>query len=683
MSYNSTGKKWEKRDSRKKTESGYKPKNFKGEREISTIKGVVMGTSQGYAFVRSSEIPEDVMIQERDLNFAVHSDTVLVRITSRRKSGNGKGQRLQGEIIKIVERGVKTIVGTVSITTAGVLVIPDDVRFAESVFIQRQNAMNAPTGFKVVVEITDYPSRTTMAQGKIIEILGDAKSFKVSTLSVVRSFGLIEEFPESVIAEAKKVAVLPTSKDFEHRRDLRHKQIITIDGEDARDFDDAISIEKTKSGNFLLGVHIADVANYVKAGSLLDGEAFRRGTSVYFPDMVLPMLPVELSNDVCSLNENTDKLTLSVDIEVDKQGKICNYDIYESVMRSAKRMTYTLVTKILENDAETTSKYKELVPMCKMMEELAHILIDRRNAEGNLDFDLPETYFKLDENYEVLDVLKKERGISDRIIEQFMILANEIVAKHVSKLQLPFVYRVHGNPTPEKMRAFVDFISAFHVSLNVDVNNVQPKDLQALLLKIKDEEYSPMVSMVMLRSMQKAIYSPDNLGHFGLALKDYCHFTAPIRRYSDVFVHRMLKLMIHNQISASTIKNFEALAVSASEQASVTERKADEAERAVDDLKKTEYMVKHIGEVYEARISGVVEAGIFVALENTIEGMILKEYLPDDHYQFDEKRFAIIGKKNSFKLGDKITVKAESVDLLLRRINFVPANTENMQKIGK
>ncbi len=640
------------------------------------MKATIIANPNGYAFARPVGEGDDVFIAERDLNGATHGDTVLVKMQGKQnRFGKGKGKRaqgsrVQGEVISILARGYKTIVGFYQSTAGGGIVIPDDARFADSIFVPASKTKGAVSNSKVVLNITEYPSRTRMAQGEITEVLGDANSFKVSTLSVIRSFGLIEEFPQDTLLEADKVNVPVTEEDIKKRRDFRNDLIITIDGEDARDFDDAISMYKKKD-HYVLSVHIADVASYVKEGGAIDKEAFRRGTSVYFPDYVLPMLPKVLSNGICSLNPNEDRLAMSVIMEFDKNGNVVNYDICEGVIRSNYRMTYTEVTKIFEGDKETKQKYQDVVPMLEEMAVLAKLLLKRRDTAGQLDFDLPETQINVDNEGRITEIYRKPRNLSDRLIEQFMVITNEVVARHCSLLNLPFVYRVHEDPTPERVKAFKMFISSFGLILGgAGGDGYEPKDFQKLLLEIKNTPFSQPISKIMLRSMQKARYYPENLGHFGLALKDYCHFTSPIRRYPDLTIHRIIKYMLHNELTPNKLKVLESFVVEASEQSSVTERNADEAERAVDDLKKAEYMKDKIGEVYEGNISSVTDSGIFVELDNTIEGFIYKENLPDDRYIFDQARYMLVGKRNRYMLGDRLSVRVAQVDMNTRHIDF-------------
>lgn len=651
----------------------------------SGINAKIIGSKQGYAFARPIDSNgEDIFIAERVLNGATHGDTVVVRLF-KEANKNGKGNResrrgkKQGEVVSIVERGFKTIVGLFQTTGGGAIVIPDDERFSDSLFIQASKTNGAKQNEKVVVKITEYPSRTRMAQGEVIEVLGDCNSYKVSTLSVIRSFGLIEEFPKSVLDEANKVNVPVSELQIEGRKDFRKELTITIDGEDARDFDDAISLYK-KDEKYVLSVHIADVSHYVKENSELDKEAFKRGTSVYFPDYVLPMLPKVLSNGICSLNPDEDRLSMSVVIEFSKAGQITNYNIYEGVIRSNYRMTYTNVTKIFDGDKALREQYKEVVPMLEDMAELAKLLLKRRNDAGQLDFDLHETQINVDEEGAITEIVRKPRNLSDRLIEQFMVVTNEVIAKFSQDKKLPFVYRVHEYPSPDRVKAFKTFISNFGLRFGGFANEgYEPMDFQNILNDVKNEPYSAIVSNVMLRSMQKARYAPENLGHFGLALDNYCHFTSPIRRYPDLVIHRILKLYLKGMLNANNMRALENFVEEASEQSSLTERNADEAERAVDDLKKAEYMVDKIGQEFEGNISGITEGGIFVELDNTIEGYIYREYLPKDRYIFDAQRFTLIGKQNKFMLGDRLKVKVTSVDVSARHIDFELAK-ENLQE---
>lgn len=640
----------------------------------SFVRAKILGTKQGYAFARLEETGEDVFVAEKNLAGAVHGDTVLISI-DRPQKGRIQSHKKSGVVEKIVERGVTQLVGLHSINNGAHLVIPDDPRFADSIFIAPTDTMNAPDGTKVVVKILDYPSRVKMALGKIVEVLGDAKDAKVSTLSIIRSFNLIEEFSESVLAEAQKVGHDISDDERKGRKDFCKDLVITIDGEDARDFDDAFSIYK-KDSKYYLNVHIADVSHYVREGGELDSEAFKRGTSVYFPDYVLPMLPKTLSNGICSLNPDEDRLSMSVEIVLDQNANVVDYNICKGIIHSSYRMTYTLVSAILDKDPETCKKYEKIVPMLDVAAELAKKLIIKRDEAGELDFDLPEPQIIVDENYNTVDIVRHPRELSHRLIEQFMVLTNQVVARHFNQLNLPFVYRIHENPTPEKISSFSGFASGLGLKLN---KAARPKDFQELLKKAKGQQYSVALSKIMLRSMQKARYSPENMGHFGLALKDYCHFTSPIRRYPDLSIHRIISYFLDNKLTDKKLAELFEFVERSAEQSSMTERNAEQAERTVDDQKKAEFMVDKIGKIYVGHVSGASDSGIWVELDNTVEGMVAVEKLPADRYMFDQKKFALCGKKHTYRIGDEIVVKVDASNIVTRRIDFSLAQKEDLQ----
>ncbi len=652
------------------------------------VKCTLMGTSKDYAFARpvTGEKDKDIFISAPNLNDACHGDTVMVEVgisgrdRKYRKNlplvANGKEE---GRVVEILKRGYEVVVGVISINDRGTAtVIPDDPRFAGSVFVPNDCINGVPNNTKVVLDILDYPSSIKMARGRVREILGDPNDVRVTTLSIIRSFNLIEEFPEEVEAEAKKVSKPVEKEDQTGRKDYRNKLIITIDGDDAKDFDDAISIEKN-GDVFNLGVYIADVSHYVKQGSKIDEEAFKRGTSVYFPDHVLPMLPVELSNGICSLNPNEDRFVLAVEMRVNTAGKILDYEIHKGIIRSSYRMTYKKVTKILEGDKQLTSEYKDLAPMLFTMAELAKILITRRNNAGQLDFDIPEPEIILNDDGTVADVHRKPRELSDRIIEQFMVLTNEVVAKHFNNMQMPFVYRVHETPAGQKMASFKAFASSLGLKFATTGKEPSPKDFQVLLKQAQGEDYSTALSKVMLRSMQKARYETENLGHFGLALRDYCHFTSPIRRYPDLTIHRIISDVISGEMSQKKLKFYENFVESSAQQSSTTERVAEEAERTVDSQKETEFMQTKIGEVFDGVISGVTPNGFFVELENTIEGYVSTARLPQGRYEFNEARFMLAGVGKTYKIGDKIQIRVVSTDIVARHIDFELADYHREQ----
>lgn len=642
-------------------------------------KCTLLGTSKDYAFARpiSGEKDKDIFISVANLNDACHGDTVMVEVGISGKDRKYRknmplvaSEKEEGRVVEILERGYKVVVGIISINDRGVaMVLPDDRRFAESVFVANEDINGAENNTKVVLEILDYPSPIKMARGRVIEILGDPNDAKVTTLSIIRAFNLFEEFPDDVEAEAKKVAIPVCEDDQTNRKDYRDKLIITIDGEDARDFDDAISVTK-KDGIYNLGVYIADVSHYVKAGSKIDAEAFKRGTSVYFPDHVLPMLPTSLSNGMCSLNPNEDRFTLAVEMKINENGKVVDYEIHKGIMRSAYRMTYTKVTKILQGDKELTKEYQKIVPMIGEMSELAKILIKRRDNAGQLDFDIPEPLILLNDDGTVKDIMRKPRELSDRIIEQFMVLTNEVVAKHFDQMKVPFVYRVHETPAIERTKKFKAFAGSLGLKFVTSGSDPSPKDFQVLLKNSVGQDYSTALSKVMLRSMQKARYDVEDLGHFGLALNHYCHFTSPIRRYPDLTIHRIISEVITGQMTNKKLKYYENFVINSAERSSTTERQAEEAERTVDDQKATEFMQTKIGEVFDGIVSGVTANGIYVELENTVEGFISILRLPEGRYEYDEDHYCLRGPGRQFRIGDKIQIRVVSTDVVLRRIDF-------------
>ena len=649
--------------------------------QVETVKCTLLGTSKDYAFARpistDKDKNNDIFISAPNLNDACHGDTVLVEVGISGKDrkyrkelplvANGKRE---GRVVEILKRGFEVVVGLLSISDRGIATVrPDDVRFAGSVFVAPTDVNGAPSGSKVVLDILDYPSSIKMARGRVKEILGDPSDARVTTLSIIRSFNLYEEFPDEVEEEAKKVAIPIDQEDVKGRKDYRDRLIITIDGDDARDFDDAISIEK-KGDVYDLGVYIADVSHYVRPNTKLDEEAFKRGTSVYFPDHVLPMLPTSLSNGICSLNPNEDRFVLAVEMRINTAGKILDYEIHKGIIKSSYRMTYNKVTKILQGDKELTKEYKDLAPMLFTMGDLAKILITRRNNSGQLDFDIPEPEIILNEDGTVADVHRKPRELSDRIIEQFMVLTNEVVARHFDDMNVPFVYRVHEIPTGERINKFRAFAGSLGLKFVTAGREPSPKDFQVLLKQAQGQDYSTALSKVMLRSMQKARYETENLGHFGLALRDYCHFTSPIRRYPDLTIHRIISEIVEGRMSDKKLRVLEDFVAMSAEHSSTTERQAEEAERTVDAQKETEFMSGKIGEVYEGIISGVTPNGFFVELENTIEGFVSVNRLPKGRYEFNEDRYMLAGMGRVFKMGDKIEIRVVATDVVLRHIDF-------------
>lgn len=628
--------------------------------------GTIQGTKGDYCFFipdPASELEEDLYISSRNLNGALHGDKVTVRrIPSYRRSA-------EGVVEEVIERANKTIVGTYVKNGKSGLVIPDDQRLHCTINVARKG--DVKPDYKVVVKVTYFPRASYQSlQGEIIEILGHKDNVGTDILSIIRQHNLPERFDDDVLAAAHAIGDEVTEKDLKGREDLRGARIFTIDGDDAKDFDDAVSIENLKNGNYLLGVHIADVSYYVRPDSIIDKEAQRRGTSVYLVDRVIPMLPPQLSNELCSLKPHVDRLTISVFMEVDSNGEVVSYRITPAVIRSVERMTYANVTKILShNDNSLSARYAHILDDLYEMEKLMHILRRRREKRGSIDFDLDEAYISLDENGKPTHIGLAPREVSNQIIEEFMLLANETVAKHVLDNHIPSVFRVHELPDKEKIEVFNEFINNFGYHLPV-TDKPTPMMFQRLLKKIENTPEENLIAKLMLRSMQKARYSDKNLGHFGLAADYYLHFTSPIRRYPDLLVHRLLRFKEQNNENA--IKNWQKRLNELSNQCSERERVADDAERDVDDLKKAEYMQNHIGEEFEGIISGVSNTALWVELPNTIEGMIHVTRLTDDYYVFNEKQYAMIGERNRkvYRLGDKITIKVLGVDLSARRVDF-------------
>lgn len=638
--------------------------------KMNLVKGKVQGHSKGFAFViREDSDEKDIYISQSDMNGAMSGDTVLVRL-----SPVSSGSRPEGTIIRILERGVTEVVGTFQESRNFGFVIPDDKRIPNDVFIPAESVNGAVEGHKVVARITKYPEGRHSAEGEIIHILGHKNDPGVDILSVIYKHGLPREFPEEVLEQANSVPDTIDPKDLEGRRDLRDETIVTIDGEDAKDLDDAVNVVKLDNGNYKLGVHIADVSHYVKEGSPIDKEALERGTSVYLVDRVIPMIPHRLSNGICSLNPNVDRLTISCEMEITPEGEVVNHDIFPSVIRTTERMTYTNVRKILQDeDEEVTKRYEALIPFFKQMGELAEILRKKRFARGAIDFDFSEAKVLVNEESVPKDVILRERSVAERLIEEFMLCANETIAEHFHWLDLPFMYRIHEDPDEEKLARFLEFITIFGYVVKGAANEIHPRALQQLLEEVKGEPEEMVISKIMLRSMKQAKYDPQSLGHYGLAAEFYTHFTSPIRRYPDLIVHRLIRTyLIEKKTDAETIAHWKGRLGEIAKHASEMERRAVDAERETDDLKKAEFMQDKIGEEFDGVISSVTNFGLFVELPNTIEGLVHVSYLTDDYYHFDEKYMAMIGERtgNVFRIGDEISVRVVAVNLDERSIDF-------------
>lgn len=640
--------------------------------DLGFLVGRLQGHPKGFGFlIPDNKDEEDVFIAAENMEGAMHNDRVMVRLLTRRSDG---ARSREGEVVRILERANKTVVGLLEKEKHFGFVIPDDSRIAFDIFIPEKEIKGVKSDSKVVVEIVRWPEPRRNPEGRIIEVLGHKDEAGTDILSIIRQFNLPEEFPEEVKEAARKVPQEVRDSDLVGREDFRHLKTITIDGADAKDFDDAVSVELLDNGNFRLGVHIADVSHYVRENSIIDKEAYKRGTSIYLVDRVIPMLPPELSNGICSLNPNVNRLTLSVLMEFDHDGKVVDYSIHESVIKSKYRMVYEDVSKILEdNDPELIEKYSDLIDDLRNMEKLYKILNKRREARGSLDFDLEEPKITLDIEGKPTDIMPYDRRVSNRIIEEFMLICNETIAEHIYWQQIPFMYRVHEEPTVEKMLDFNEFIHNFGYHLKGIGGEIHPKVLQALLKKIEGTREEAIISAVMLRSLQKARYSHESLGHFGLATNYYCHFTAPIRRYPDLIIHRIIKATLHNELSNKKIKQLEAVLPEMADHCSQRERLADEVERETEDLKKAEYMLDKIGMEYEGIITGVTGYGIYVQLPNTVEGLVRISSIEDDYYVYNEKHYCLIGERTRkiYRLGDLVKVRVVNVNMAERNIDFI------------
>jgi ribonuclease R len=638
--------------------------------KMNLVRGRVQGHAKGFAFI----IPEvegmdDVYVTSGDMNSAMNGDIVLVRLNQK-----SSGTRPEGQVIRIIERGTTEVVGTYVDQDSYGFVIADDKRVANDIFIPKNNAQGAVDGHKVVVKITKYPEGRMSAEGQVIKVLGHKNDPGMDILSIIYKHGIPIEFPDEVIEHANSVPDQIDPNDLKDRRDLRDETIVTIDGADAKDLDDAVHVKKLENGNYLLGVSIADVTHYVQEGSSIDQEAAERATSVYLVDRVIPMIPHRLSNGICSLNPKVDRLTLTCEMEIDHTGNVVNHEIFQSVIKTTERMTYSDVNKILvDKDEETRSKYEELVPFFEEMETLAAILRKKRFDRGAIDFDFKEAKVLVDEEGKPTDVVIRTRSVAEKLIEEFMLAANETVAEHFHWLKLPFVYRIHEDPDAEKLTKFLEFITNFGYVVRGNANTVHPRALQKLLEEIKGEPEETVISTVMLRSMQQAKYDTNSLGHFGLSTEFYTHFTSPIRRYPDLLVHRLIRTyLIKGNVDEATQERMNAILPDLTRHASEMERRAVEAERDTDSIKKAQYMEDKIGETFTGMISGVTNFGMFVELENTIEGLVHVSYLTDDYYHYDQKQYAMIGERTgkTFRIGDEIEVKVTNVNVDEASIDF-------------
>ena len=643
-----------------------KGKYIKG--EAKHLRGIFQANARGFGFVTVEGEPEDIFIGEEDMGGAMQGDEVEVAITKA-----PAGRRREGKILKIVNRGTQRLVGYYQSRKNFGFVVPDNERILQDIFVPAEQSKGAVTGHKVVVELTSYGGEGKKPEGRIVEILGHANDPGVDILSIVKAYDLPIEFPEKVLNQAERVAKPVTGADMAGRKDVRDWQTVTIDGEDAKDLDDAITLTK-EGDNYILGVHIADVTNYVQENSALDREALKRGTSVYLADRVIPMLPHVLSNGMCSLNAGEDRLALSCIMTVDSKGNVIDHQIAETVVNVDERMSYTSVKKILEeHDEEECRRYQTLIPMFELMKELSEILRNRRHKRGAIDFDFPESKMVLDEDGTPLEIKAYDRNVATKIIEDFMLLANETVAEEYFWQEIPFVYRVHEAPDEEKMKKLITFIQNFGYTMHVPKGQeIRPKEVQKLLDKIEGSQEEAMISRLTLRSMKQAKYSPDNDGHFGLATKYYTHFTSPIRRYPDLQIHRIIKDNLRGRMTESRRDHYAKILTEVTMQASSLERRADEAERETVKLKKVQYMKKFYGEEFEGVISGITKWGLYVELTNTVEGLVHVANMMDDHYDYDETHFQMVGTHTGkrYELGQKVKVRVTGCDTIARTIDF-------------
>jgi len=638
--------------------------------KMNLIRGKLAGHAKGFAFVIPEEQGmDDIFIPPNEVKTALNGDIVLARVTS-----ESSGQRREGTIVRIIERGVQQIVGTYSESKHFGFVIPDDKKIATDIFIPKGSTKGAIEGHKVVVKLTSYPEGRKNAEGEVVKILGHKNDPGVDILSVIHKHGLPLAFPDNVLEQANNAPDTIDEEEIANRRDLRNETIVTIDGADAKDLDDAVTVTMLENGNYKLGVHIADVSYYVTENSPIDVEAEERGTSVYLVDRVIPMIPHRLSNGICSLNPKVDRLTLSCEMEITSDGEVVSHEIFQSVIKTTERMTYADVNSILhDKDEELRAKYEGLVPMFERMEDLAAILRKKRMTRGAIDFDFKESKVIVDEDGKPQDVILRERSVAEKLIEEFMLVANETVAEHFHWMQVPFIYRIHEDPKEEKLRRFFEFITNFGYIVKGTANSVHPRALQEIIESVQGTPEEMVISTVMLRSMQQAKYYPESLGHFGLSTEFYTHFTSPIRRYPDLIVHRLIRTyLIEGDISSATQEKWNSRLTEIAEHSSSMERRSVEAERETDELKKSEYMLDKIGEEYDGIISSVTNFGMFVELTNTIEGLVHVSYMTDDYYRYDERHFAMIGERTGkvFRIGDEITVRVVNVNKEERAIDF-------------
>lgn len=642
------------------------------------LEGTFIANARGFGFVEVEGQEEDIYIHEEDTMYAFHKDHVQVELKPEQK-----GTRREGRIVQILGHGLQEVVGTFEKNQNYGFVIPDNGKIIRDIFIPREHTLGAENGDKVVARIVTYGDKNKNPEGRIQEILGSEGQPGVDVLAIARGYELPMEFPEKVVNQAERVPDHVLESDFQGRMDIRDWTVVTIDGEDAKDLDDGISL--TKDGNmYHLGVHIADVTNYVQGGSALDREALRRGTSVYLVDRVIPMLPKKLSNGICSLNQGEDRLALSCLMDIDGNGRIVNHKIAETVICVDRRMTYTAVKKILEGDKELRSEYQELVPMFCHMRDLSALLRSNRTRRGSIDFDFPESKVYLDDMGRPVEIKAYEQNVATRIIEDFMLLANETVAKEYCEREIPFVYRTHDNPDPDKIEKVLSFIRNQNIPVHKEHQEITSLEIQEILSAIEGEATEPLISRLLLRSMKQAKYTTGCSGHFGLAARHYCHFTSPIRRYPDLQIHRIIKDTIRGRMKEEKKMYYAQLLEDVASRSSMLERRAEEVERETVKLKKAEYMQMHLGQEFDGVVSGVTGWGLYVELPNTVEGLVHISSMVDDYYIFDEENYRLVGEEfyKEYHLGDSVRVQVSQVNLESRSVDFLLTRESREEQYG-
>lgn len=651
---------------------------------MNLLRGRFIGHAKGFGFVAPDlEGMDDVFIPPHEVNGAINGDTVLIRILK-----ETSGDRREGTITKVVERGQTSFVGTFQANRGFGFVVLDDKKLPMDIFIAKEDTLGAVDGHKVVVEIATWPEDLKSATGYVTKILGHKNDPGVDILSIIYKHGIPTEFPKDVIDAAQDVPEKITESDIIGRRDLRNETIVTIDGADAKDLDDAVTVTKNEDGTYKLGVHIADVSYYVTQGSALDLEAYDRGTSVYLTDRVIPMIPHRLSNGICSLNPQVDRLTLSCEMIIDGNGKVIHHEIFESVINTTERMTYSDVYKILEeHDKELYVRYAPLVPMFKLMAELAEVLRKKRMDRGAIDFDFKESKIIVNDEGWPTDIELRERTVAERLIEEFMLAANETVAEHFHWMNVPFIYRIHEDPKPEKLQRFFEFVTNFGLVIKGTGNTVHPKAMQEILHSIEGLPEEPVISTMLLRSLQQAKYYPESLGHFGLSTDFYTHFTSPIRRYPDLIVHRLIRTyLINGDTSPATLGQWAQVMDEIADHTSQMERRAVDAERDTDALKKAQYMSDKIGEEFEGLVSSITNFGLFIELPNTVEGLVHISNMTDDYYHFDDRQMVMIGEHTNrqFRMGDEVRVRVTNVIIEESSVDFeIVGMVETFKRVRK